>query len=81
MPRAAEDPYPTRRSTILLAGPVAKRPGRRSGSTPTRDQRQLGHLNLGTTSIYLQGIDPEEIIIAVRTRRAPMMCASAGLRL
>jgi site-specific recombinase XerD len=44
-------------------------------------QRQLGHANLGTTSIYLQGIDPEEIITAVRTRRAPMMTASAGLRL
>jgi hypothetical protein len=44
-------------------------------------QRQLGHMNLGTTSIYLQGIDPEEIIIAVRTRRAPMMSASAGLKL
>jgi integrase/recombinase XerD len=44
-------------------------------------QRQLGHANLGTTSIYLQGIDPEEIIMAVRTRRAPMMSASAGLRL
>ena len=44
-------------------------------------QRQLGHAKLGTTSIYLQGIDPEEIIAAVRTRRAPMMSASAGLRL
>ena len=44
-------------------------------------QRQLGHTNLGTTSIYLQGIDPEEIITAVRTRRAPMMSVSAGLRL
>jgi site-specific recombinase XerD len=44
-------------------------------------QRQLGHVNLGTTSIYLQGIDPEEIITAVRTRRAPMMSASAGLKL
>jgi site-specific recombinase XerD len=44
-------------------------------------QRQLGHANLGTTSIYLQGIDPEEIITAVRMRRAPMMSASAGLRL
>jgi site-specific recombinase XerD len=32
-------------------------------------QRQLGHANLGTSSIYLQGIDPEEIIAAVRTRR------------
>jgi hypothetical protein len=40
-------------------------------------QRQLGHANLGTTSIYLQGIDPEEIITAVRTRRAPMMSAGA----
>jgi site-specific recombinase XerD len=44
-------------------------------------QRQLGHANLGTTSIYLQGIDPEEIIGAVRVRRAPMMSASAGLQL
>jgi DNA-binding transcriptional MerR regulator len=35
-------------------------------------QRQLGHANLGTTSIYLQGIDPEEIIAAVRARRAPI---------
>jgi site-specific recombinase XerD len=30
-------------------------------------QRQLGHANLGTTSIYLHGIDPEEIIATVRT--------------
>ncbi len=44
-------------------------------------QRQLGHANLGTTSIYLQGIDPEEIIATVHMRRAPMMSASAGLRL
>ena len=44
-------------------------------------QRQLGHANLGTTSIYLQGIDTEEIIAAVRARRAPMMSATAGLRL
>jgi site-specific recombinase XerD len=44
-------------------------------------QRQLGHANLGTTSIYLQGIDPEEIIATVRMRRAPMMSASTGLRL
>lgn len=32
-------------------------------------QRQLGHPNLGTTSIYLQGIDPEEIITAARAAR------------
>jgi integrase/recombinase XerD len=44
-------------------------------------QRQLGHVNLGTTSIYLQGIDTEEIILAVNSRRAPMMPASAGLTL
>ena len=44
-------------------------------------QRQLGHADLGTTSIYLQGIDPEEIIATVHMRRAPMMSASAGLRL
>ena len=43
-------------------------------------QRQLGHANLGTTSIYLQGIDTEEIIAAVHGRRAPMMPASVGLR-
>jgi hypothetical protein len=41
-------------------------------------QRQLGHANLGTTSIYLQGIDPEEIIAAVRRRRAPMMRPAPG---
>jgi site-specific recombinase XerD len=44
-------------------------------------QRQLGHVNLGTTSIYLQGIAFEEILATVRARRAPMMSASAGLRL
>jgi integrase len=44
-------------------------------------QHQLGHAHLGTTSIYLQGIDPEEMIVALRARRAPMMSASAGLRL
>ena len=53
----------------------------REGVPLTIIQRQLGHANLGTTSIYLQGIDPEEIIAAVRTRRAPMMSASAGLLL
>jgi site-specific recombinase XerD len=44
-------------------------------------QRQLGHANLGTTSVYLQGIDTEEIIATVHARRAPMMSATAGLRL
>ena len=44
-------------------------------------QRQLGHANLGTTSIYLQGIDTDEIIATVHARRAPMMSATAGLQL
>jgi DNA-binding transcriptional MerR regulator len=44
-------------------------------------QRQLGHRNLGVTSIYLQGIDPEEIIETVRARRSPMIPASLGLAL
>jgi hypothetical protein len=53
----------------------------REGVPLTIIQRQLGHVNLGTTSIYPQGIDPEEIIIAVGTRRAPMTSPSAGLKL
>ena len=44
-------------------------------------QRQLGHANLGITSVYLQGIDNSEIIEAVHGRRAPMVPASATLRL
>ena len=34
-------------------------------------QRQLGHTNLGISSIYLQGIDSAEIIDTVHARRAP----------
>jgi site-specific recombinase XerD len=44
-------------------------------------QRQLGHSNLGITSVYLQGIDSGEIIEAVNARRAPMIPVSASLRL
>jgi site-specific recombinase XerD len=43
-------------------------------------QRQLGHANLGITSIYLEGIDSSEIINAVHHRPAPVLPASAGLR-
>ena len=43
-------------------------------------QRQLGHANLGVTSIYLEGIDAFEIINAVHTRRPPVISATAGLR-
>ena len=42
-------------------------------------QRQLGHANLGITSVYLQGIDNHEIIDTVYARPAPMLPASAGL--
>jgi integrase len=42
-------------------------------------QRQLGHANLGITSIYLQGIDSSEIIHAVHSRPAPVIPATAGL--
>jgi site-specific recombinase XerD len=44
-------------------------------------QRQLGHTNLGVTSIYLQGIDNAEIIATVHARKVPMIPASAGLRI
>jgi site-specific recombinase XerD len=44
-------------------------------------RRQLGHSNLGITSIYLQGIDNAEIIDTVHARGAPMIPVSASLRL
>jgi len=44
-------------------------------------QRQLGHSNLGITSVYLQGIDNAEIIDTVHTRRAPMIPVSTSLRI
>ena len=44
-------------------------------------QRQLGHANLGITSIYLQGIDSSEIINTVHGRPSPTISASAGLRM
>jgi site-specific recombinase XerD len=44
-------------------------------------QRQLGHADLGITSVYLQGIDSAEVISAIHGRRPPTMPASAGLRM
>jgi site-specific recombinase XerD len=44
-------------------------------------QRQLGHSNLGITSVYLQGIDNAEIIETVHARRAPMIPVSTSPRL
>ena len=43
-------------------------------------QRQLGHSDLGVTSLYLAGISNDEVITAVHARKAPVMPASAGLR-
>ena len=42
-------------------------------------QRQLGHTNLGITTIYLQGIDNTEIIDTVHARRAPMIPVDSSL--
>ena len=44
-------------------------------------QRQLGHSNLGITSVYLQGIDSGEIIETVHARRAPVVPVNVSLRL
>jgi site-specific recombinase XerD len=44
-------------------------------------QRQLGHANLGITSIYLQGIDSSEIIATVHGRPSPTISATAGLQM
>ena len=44
-------------------------------------QRQLGHANLGITSIDLQGIDSSEIISTVHGRPSPTISASAGLQM
>jgi site-specific recombinase XerD len=47
----------------------------REGVPLNISERQLGHVNLGTTSIYLQGIDPEEIIAAVGGSGGEVMAA------
>jgi site-specific recombinase XerD len=44
-------------------------------------QRQLGHSNVGITSIYLQGIDNAEIIETVHARRARWLPSAPSLRL
>lgn len=42
-------------------------------------QRQLGHADLGITSIYLQGIDNGEIVDVVHGRHAPVIPAAVAL--
>jgi site-specific recombinase XerD len=51
----------------------------REGVTLNVIQRQLGHADLGVTSVYLQGIDNTEVISTIHARSAPTMPASAGL--
>ena len=72
-PRQPHDLPTVRSNTIAL--PVASE---RDGSDP---RQELGHLDLGVTSIYLQGIDAGEIIETIHARRPPMIPASAGLDL
>ncbi len=43
-------------------------------------QRQLGHADLGITSVYLQGIDSGEIVNIAHGRRAPVIPAAVALR-
>ena len=42
-------------------------------------QRQLGHTNLGITSIHLQGIESAEIIDTVHARRPPVVPVNSTL--
>ena len=73
-----------RRPPALRTPPAPPRARRRDG--PRRVpliviQGQLGHTNLGITSIYMQGIDNTEIIDTVHARRPPMVRVDATLRL
>ena len=54
------------------------RPGRLAAAGHPAPAR---HSYVSTTSVYLQGIDVEEIIGTIHARRAPMMHVSAGLQL
>jgi integrase/recombinase XerD len=44
-------------------------------------QRQLGHTNLGITSVYLQGIENTEITDTVHARHAPTIAVHSSLRI
>jgi hypothetical protein len=74
----------SRSAAPLRAAPAPTRPRRRKareGVPLIVIQRQLGHSDLGITSVYLQGIDSGEIIDTVHARRAPTIPVSASLRL
>ena len=63
--------------------PDAKRPATRSTARSLAElpyHPHIQHTDLGTTSTYLQGIDPSEILDAVRTPRPPTIPATAGLQ-
>lgn len=73
-----------RGQTALRAASASARACRRTRAGGRRGQHHpapLGHTDLGTTSTYLQGIDPTEVIDAIRSRRQPTISATAGLRL
>jgi hypothetical protein len=74
-PTAASATRPARSQTMRPSKPATEALPR------APDHPHIQHANLGTTSIYLQGIDNAEIIDAVHTRRAPMIQVSASLRL
>jgi integrase len=70
-----------RRIRTPSAPPRARRREAREGVPLIVIQRQLGHTNLGITSIYLQGIDSTEIIDTVHARRPPMVSVDETLHL
>ena len=72
---------PSRRTTTVRAPPAPLRARHREGVPLNIIQRQLGHQNLGVTSIDLRGIKLGEIIETIHARRPPMIPASAGLHL
>ena len=81
-PRRCRDSTPaTRPETRACITRPTRRRMAREGVPLIVIQRQLGHSNLGITSVYLQGIDSGEIIETVHARRAPMIPVSASLRL
>jgi hypothetical protein len=59
----------TARDDVQHGAAAARSPFSREGVPLNIIQRQLAHANLGATSIYLQRIDPEEIITAARAAR------------